>query len=144
MPSGLGAKSTGACGSAAGAVVVVVVGPAVVVVVALWVAAVVDDVGAWTRCVVAVVAVLPGALRPVLDVVAASVDEVVSSTDGGASLSPADGRWPAVTSTLGLPSPRYTTTPAVTVTTTANATPARRRHRRPAGDASFAARTPQE
>src|SRR5205085_9747350 len=59
VPSGFGAKSTGACGSAAGAVVVVVVGPAVVVVVALWVVAVVDDVGAWTRWVVAV---LPGAL----------------------------------------------------------------------------------
>ena len=92
---------------------------------------------------VVVVAVLPDSLRPVLDV-AASGDEVVSSTDDGASLSPADGRWPAVTSTLALPSPRYTTTPAVTVTTTANTTPARRRHRRSAGDASFAARTPQE
>jgi len=122
----------------------VVVGPAVVVVVTLWVGAVVDDVGPWTRCVVAVVAVLPGALRPVLDVVAASVDEVVSSTGGVVALSSPDGRWPAVTSTLGLPSPRYTTTPAVTVTTTANATPARRGHRRPAADALFATRTPQE
>jgi len=77
VPSGFGAKSTGACGSRAGAVVVVVVGPAVVVVVGAWAVAVVEDVGAWTRWVVAVVAVLPGALRPVLDVVAASVDEVV-------------------------------------------------------------------
>jgi hypothetical protein len=143
VPSGFGAKSTGACGSRAGAVVVVVVGAAVVVVVGAWAVAVVEDVGAWTRWVVAV-AVLPGALRPVLDVVAASVDEVVSSTGGGVALSPADGRWPAVTSTLGLPSPRYTTTPAVTVSTTANATPARRGHRRPAAAALFATRTPQE
>src|SRR5258708_5195308 len=48
VPSGLGAKSTGACGSAAGAVVVVVVGPAVVLVGAPAVGACVADAGART------------------------------------------------------------------------------------------------
>ena len=143
MPSIVGAKPTATCGSRAGAVVVVVVGPAVVVVVDRWVVAVVEDVGAWRRLVVAVVAVPPGALEPVVEVDTASVDEVVSSADGEASSSPTDGRWPAVTSTLGPPSPRYTTTPAVTVATTTNATPARRRHRRRSAEASCPARIPQ-
>src|SRR5258705_8806063 len=69
VPSGLGAKSTGACGSAAGAVVVVVVGPAVVVGGAPWGVAFGDDVGGWAPRGVAVVPRPPRALRPVLDVV---------------------------------------------------------------------------
>src|SRR5258705_713717 len=88
VPSGLGAKSTGACGSAAGAVVVVVVGPAVVVVVALWVVAVVDDVGAWTRCVVAVVAGLPAPLRPGPTALAPPGTRASRPPPGEVSLSP--------------------------------------------------------